>query len=47
MDKFPNTRIRELCGLTKEVDEKTDEGILRWFGHVERIENDNIAKRVL
>ena len=36
-------RIRELCGVTKGVDERIDEGVLRWFGHVERMEND--AKR--
>ena len=23
-----------------------DEGVLRWFGHVERMENDQVAKRV-
>ena len=23
-----------------------DEGILRWFGHVERMKNDKIVKRV-
>ena len=28
------------------VDEKIDEGVLRWFGHVERIKNDRIAKRL-
>ena len=28
------------------VDEKIDEGVLRWFGHMERMENDRIAKRV-
>ena len=28
------------------MDEKIDEGVLRWFGHVERMENDRIAKRV-
>ena len=27
-------------------DEKIDEGFLRWFGHVERMENDRIAYRV-
>ena len=46
MDKLPNARIMHLCGVTKGVDEKIDEGILRWFGHVERMENDRIAKRV-
>ena len=46
MDGIPNARIRELRGVTKWVDERIDEGVLRWFGHVERIENDRFAKRV-
>ena len=29
MDKIPNTRIRKLCGMTKWVDERIDEDILR------------------
>ena len=40
MDRVPNARIRELLGVTKWVDEMIDESILRWFGHVERIEID-------
>ena len=35
-----------MCGGTKGVDERIDEGVLRWIGHVERMENDRIAKRV-
>ena len=46
MDRVPNVRIRELCGVTKGVAEKIDEGVLRWFGHVERMEKKRIAKRV-
>ena len=46
MDKVLNACIRELCGVTKGVDEKMDEGVLQWFYHVERMENDRIAKRV-
>ena len=37
MDKVPNGQRRQLCGVTKGVDEKIDEGVLRWFGHVERM----------
>ena len=29
----------------KGVDKRIDEGVLRLFGHVERMENDRIAKR--
>ena len=32
--------------MTKGVNEKTDEGVRRWFGYVERMGNDRIAKRV-
>ena len=31
---------------TKGVDERISEGVLRWFGHVVRMENVRIAKRV-
>ena len=46
MDKVSNGQISQLCGVTNGVDEKIDEGVLRWLDHVERIENDRIAKRV-
>ena len=42
--RVPNERIRELCGVKKGLDERIDEGVLRWFGHVERMERDRIAK---
>ena len=46
MDKVPNSRIGQLCGVTEGVEENIDEGVLRWFGHVEIMENDRISKRV-
>ena len=46
MDKVPNKRIRRLCGVTKGMDKNIDEGVLRWFGHLEKMENDRIAMRV-
>ena len=36
MYRVPNARIRELCRVTKGVDKRVDEGVLWWFGHVER-----------
>ena len=32
--------------MEKGVDERIDEGVLRWFAHVERMEKEGIAKRV-
>ena len=32
--------------MRKGLDERIDEGMLWWFGHVERMERDRIAKRV-
>ena len=46
MDRVPNERIRQLRGLAKGLDERIDKGVLRWFGHVERMEKDRFAKRV-
>ena len=45
MDKVLKAQIRQLCRVMKGLDKKI-EGVLQWFGHVERIENDWIAKRV-
>ena len=44
MDKIPNAWIRQLCEVTKGGDEMIDERVLRWFGHVERMENGRITK---
>ena len=44
IDRIPNTRIRELCRAKKGLDEGIDEGVLKWFGHVDRMERNRIAK---
>ena len=45
-DRIPKVRIRELSGVTKRLDERIDEGVLRWFGHVERVEGNRIGERI-
>ena len=45
-DRVPNAWKNELCGVKKGLDERIDEGVLRWFSHMERMERDRIAKRV-
>ena len=37
---------RELYGMTKGIDEMIDESVLQWFGNIERMRNNRIAKRV-
>ena len=32
--------------MTEGVDESINESVLRWFGHVERMDKERIAKRV-
>ena len=36
-----------MFGARKGVYERIDEGVLQWFGHMERMENDRIAKRCM
>ena len=35
IDRMQNVQIRELRGVTKVVDKRRGENILRWFGHTE------------
>ena len=46
MHKVPNARIRDVYGVKRDLDERIDKEVLQWFGHVERMERDRIAKRV-
>ena len=46
LDRVPSSRIRELFRMTKGVNEKIDENVGRWFGHIERIRNNSIARKV-
>merc|ERR1712002_931268 len=38
--------IRDMCNKNVSVSERMDQGILRWFGHVERMGNKRLVKRV-
>src|SRR5678815_5288590 len=45
IDKMRNERIREMCGVKKGVNERINESMLRWFGHVERMNDSRLVKR--
>merc|ERR1712002_584138 len=46
IDMVPNVQIRGMCGKNVGVSERMDQGVLRWFGHVERMGNERLVKRV-
>ena len=45
IDRVPNVEIRR-CGKNVTVSQRIDQGVLRWFGHVERMGDEMMAKRV-
>src|SRR5678816_3860301 len=46
INKIRNERIRELCGVKKGVNERINESTLRWFDHVERMNDSWLVKRM-
>ena len=45
-DKIRNTRIREQV-KTESIESKVDKNKLRWFGHINRMDNNKIPKQIL
>lgn len=46
VDKIRNEKIKEVYGIKKGVNEVITENILRWYGHVRRMDDDRIVKRI-
>ena len=44
MDRVPSPWKNELCGVAKGKDERVDEGVLQWFGFVEKMEKDRMLR---
>ena len=47
MDRVRNEVVRQRTGVEVELANKVDMNVLRWFGHVERMENERLLKRVM
>ena len=45
-DRVNNVLIRERCGLKDDVVTKIEKGMLRWFGHVERLNESRLTKEI-
>ena len=47
MDRVRNEDVRMRAGIERELASRADQRVLRWFGHVERLDDYHIARRVL
>ena len=42
-----NEEVRRRAGIEMELASRADQSVLRWFGHVERMDDYRMARRVL
>ena len=47
MDRVNNENVHRRAGIERELASRADQRVLRWFGHVERIDEYRMARRVL
>ena len=47
MDRVGNEEVRRKAGIEKELASRADQRVLRWFGHVERMDEYRMARSVL
>ena len=47
MDRVRNEEVRRRAGIERELASRADGRVLRWLGHVERMDEYRMARRVL
>ena len=47
MDRVRNEEVRRRAGIERELASRADQRVLRWFGHVKRMDEYRMARRVL
>ena len=47
MDRVRNEEVRRRAGIDNELTSRVDQRVLRWFGHLERMDEYRMARRVL
>ena len=47
MDRVRNEVVRAGMGVRRELAASVDMNVLRWFGHVERVDNERLLKKVM
>ena len=47
MDRVRNEEVHRRAGIERELASRANQRVLRWFGHVERMDEYHMARRVL
>ena len=47
LDRVRNEVVRARSGMRRELAARVDMNVLRWFGHVERMDNERLLKKVM
>ena len=47
MNRVKNEEVRRRAGIEMELESRADQRVLRWFGHVERMDEYTMVRRVL
>ena len=47
MDRVRNEEVHWRAGIERELASRPDQRVLRWFGHVERMDDYRMSRRVL
>ena len=47
MDRLTNEEVCRRAGIERELVSRADQRVLSWFGHVERMDDYRMARRVL
>ena len=47
MDRVRNVKVHRIAGIEMELSSRTYQRVLSWFGHVERMDEYRMARRVL
>ena len=42
MDRVRNEKVRRRAGIERELASRADQRVLRWFGHVERMDDTEV-----
>jgi len=45
-DRVRNTRVRDMCGNQLRLLERANQGVVNWFGRIERMEEERVIKGI-